>query len=80
MYNILIYWERKVTEWQHWGLRFVFLQQSLGKSSTYSQNSSLLFQLLSETIIDADSKIDLQMVTVVRPSDEKNIRCKALKC
>lgn len=53
---------------------------SLGKSSTYSQNSPLLFQVLSETITDADSEVDLQMGTVVHSSDEKDIRCKALKC
>lgn len=53
---------------------------SLGKSRTYSQNSPLLFQVLSETITDADSEVDLQMGTVVHSSDEKDIRCKALKC
>lgn len=56
---------------------------SLDKSSTYSQNSPLLFQVLSETIYmivsDADSKTDLQMGMVVCPSDEKDIRRKALR-
>lgn len=81
MGNILICWEREVTEWQHWGLTFVFFQLSLDKSSMYSQNSPLLFQVLSETVYmtvsDTDSKTDLQMGTVVCPSDEKDIRRKA---
>lgn len=56
---------------------------SLDKSSMYSQNSPLLFQGLSETIYmivsDTDSKTDLQMGTAVCPSDEKDIRRKALR-
>lgn len=67
-----------MTEWQHWGLTFLFFAMensySLGKSSTYPQNSPLLFHVLSETITDADSKVYLQMGTVVRPSYEKDIR------
>lgn len=56
---------------------------SLDKSNMYSQNSPLLFQVLSEPIYmivsDTDSKTDLQMDTAVCPSDEKYIRHKALR-
>lgn len=79
MDNILICWERKVTERQHWELMFVCLWWSLGKSNTSSPNSPLLFQVLSETVTDADGKVDLQMGTVVCPSDEKKKSTEVLK-
>lgn len=56
---------------------------SQDKSTMYSQNSPLLFQVLSEpiyiTVSDTDSKTDLQMGMAVCPSDEKDNRGKALR-
>lgn len=53
---------------------------SLDKSSTYSQNSPLLFQVLSEAIYmivsDTDSKTDLQMVWLFAPLMRKTLDAK----